>query len=256
MKRLICLFAMAMLVSGCFAKHRGLTTDEKAIAGGLQRQIYYTQANIWYSDTRPTTSKNIHIGTIIPVGTKVNIERCSGAQIKFSDSQGVVYTLVLSRKSLINLMDYFNRYFSKENPMADGGSFSKFTKQEQENIKKGIIDFNMSKEAVLMAYGYPPPSWTPNIQKDQWEYIEGGSTRIKVYFGDKKVVKIDDIQLGRMRPGRRAQRITVRENKSQTDTSAQKDSNADEILKYKKLMDNGVITQAEFEQKKKQLLGL
>jgi hypothetical protein len=31
---------------------------------------------------------------------------------------------------------------------------------------------------------------------------------------------------------------------------------ADEILKYKKLMDEGVITKEEFEQKKKQLLGL
>ena len=33
-------------------------------------------------------------------------------------------------------------------------------------------------------------------------------------------------------------------------------SNADEILKYKKLLDMGIITQDEFEAKKKQLLGL
>ena len=33
-------------------------------------------------------------------------------------------------------------------------------------------------------------------------------------------------------------------------------SNADEILKYKNLMDSGIITQDEFEQKKKQLLNL
>ena len=33
-------------------------------------------------------------------------------------------------------------------------------------------------------------------------------------------------------------------------------SSADEILKFKKLMEDGVITQAEFEAKKKQLLGL
>jgi len=33
-------------------------------------------------------------------------------------------------------------------------------------------------------------------------------------------------------------------------------SSADEILKYKNLLDSGVITQAEFEAKKKQLLGL
>ena len=33
-------------------------------------------------------------------------------------------------------------------------------------------------------------------------------------------------------------------------------SPADEILKYKELMDQGIITQEEFEAKKKQLLGL
>lgn len=34
------------------------------------------------------------------------------------------------------------------------------------------------------------------------------------------------------------------------------DSNADEILKYKRLLDSGVITKEEYEQKKNQLLGL
>ena len=33
-------------------------------------------------------------------------------------------------------------------------------------------------------------------------------------------------------------------------------SNADELKKYKDLLDSGVITQEEFDEKKKQLLGL
>jgi hypothetical protein len=33
-------------------------------------------------------------------------------------------------------------------------------------------------------------------------------------------------------------------------------SNADEILKFKNLLDSGIITQEEFDAKKKQLLGL
>lgn len=35
-----------------------------------------------------------------------------------------------------------------------------------------------------------------------------------------------------------------------------KEGNADELKKYKDLLDNNIITQEEFEQKKKQLLGL
>lgn len=44
--------------------------------------------------------------------------------------------------------------------------------------------------------------------------------------------------------------------KSTPDNTASSNSAADEILKLKNLMDNGIITQAEFEQKKAQLLGL
>lgn len=43
---------------------------------------------------------------------------------------------------------------------------------------------------------------------------------------------------------------------SQATNSATAQSNADELKKYKELLDNGIITPEEFESKKKQLLGL
>jgi hypothetical protein len=143
MKRIISLFVLMLLVSGCVAKHGGLTSAEAAIAASARGQAYYTLANIWYLENRPTTSHNLHMGTMIPVGTKVIIKRCSGAQIKFSDNPDTIYTLVLSRKSTISLMEYFDRYFSKEDPMENGGIFFRFTKAEQNNIKKGTVDFGI-----------------------------------------------------------------------------------------------------------------
>ena len=47
------------------------------------------------------------------------------------------------------------------------------------------------------------------------------------------------------------------ENLSKTqDTKQTNISQADELKKFKELLDNGVITQEEFDAKKKQLLGL
>ena len=43
---------------------------------------------------------------------------------------------------------------------------------------------------------------------------------------------------------------------SQTITSTQQISGVDEIMKYKELLDKGIISQEEFDLKKKQLLGL
>lgn len=44
--------------------------------------------------------------------------------------------------------------------------------------------------------------------------------------------------------------------KANSTQNNEKSSNADELKKYKDLLDSGIITQEEFEQKKKQLLGL
>ena len=45
-------------------------------------------------------------------------------------------------------------------------------------------------------------------------------------------------------------------NSVPTNTTASKVSEADELMKFKKLLDDGVITQEEFDAKKKQILGL
>lgn len=43
---------------------------------------------------------------------------------------------------------------------------------------------------------------------------------------------------------------------SSINTTKQDISNADELIKFKKLLDSGIISQEEFEAKKKQLLGI
>ena len=50
--------------------------------------------------------------------------------------------------------------------------------------------------------------------------------------------------------------VMVDSNKATQATTTQEVSAADEILKFKQLLDNGIITQEEFDAKKKQLLGL
>lgn len=50
--------------------------------------------------------------------------------------------------------------------------------------------------------------------------------------------------------------MEVRSNRNNSNAKTSVVSNADEIRKFKKLMDDGIITRAEFNAKKKQLLGL
>ena len=51
-------------------------------------------------------------------------------------------------------------------------------------------------------------------------------------------------------------RRASRGNPGSTQSTTQNNTAADEILKFKDLLDKGIITQEEFDAKKKQLLGL
>lgn len=260
MKKIFILLGLVGLISGCVSININENSKQVNPAG----RIYYSKANIWYLNPENISSHNFHTGLFIPVGTKVKILDCSKrgiiGLIRFSDESNKVYTMILTRNSQIDLAEFFKRYFSEENVMATIGNFHKLTDQEQANIKNGKIDYGMSKEAVLASYGYPPPGrdWTPDIKNNIWEYFENTKIiRTKVYFEDDRAIKIEGLKFGFNRPFmNRGVKVTVKENKIQANIVGQNNSNIDEIRRYKELMDDGIITKVEFEQKKKQLLGI
>ncbi len=168
----------------------GITT---AYAKSPKGGIFYTTANMWHEHDKNFLSTNFHLGYMIPAGTKVKILRYGGGKIRFKiEADEKRYTYIHARKhSRIKLKELFNRYFSEENVMAPGGAFSKFTKEEQKNVKEGIIVPGMSKDAVLMAYGYPPTHKTRNLSNNVWTYWESRGGRIVVYFKDDVVSEIE-----------------------------------------------------------------
>ncbi|MFA5087665.1 MAG: hypothetical protein WC552_01370 [Candidatus Omnitrophota bacterium] len=164
-----------------------------AQAAAPEGETYYTTANIWYEDAEKPISVNYHKGTMIPAGTKVKIDLCKKDKIKFTTESGVTLVFLNSSKySTIKLPELFDRYFSKDNPT--GGLnifFSKFNAKEKENIKKGTIAEGMSKEAVLMAYGYPPSHRTPDLKSDTWAYWDNRFVSFRAVFKDNRLIAIE-----------------------------------------------------------------
>ena len=156
-------------------------------------ETYYTKANIWYEDTTKPIIINYHKGTIIPVGTKVKIDAFAKNEIKFTTELGVTLVFLnASKYSTIKLQELFDRYFSKENVLAGwGGLYTKFSGKEKEDIKKGIIAEGMSKEAVLMAYGYPPSHRTAALTNDEWAYWNSRFVSFRVIFKNNRVNSIE-----------------------------------------------------------------
>lgn len=156
----------------------------------VEGKTFYTNANIWYENPNKIFSTNYHRGAIIPVGTKVVIKEIGDKEIQFVHENGQTFKIIFLEKHSkpgMTIWDYFEQYFSEENPLREGGPFQKFSKDEQSNIKIGGIEVNMSRAAVLMAYGYPPSHRTPSLKSDIWIYWMSRFVETAVYFKDDKV---------------------------------------------------------------------
>jgi len=158
---------LIFLVSAC--NHTGIKED-----GPTAKMIgnrVYLKVNVWYERPLRIPSTNYHKGAMLKVGDKFTITAVNGKRVKFTGKNGVEYAILYNRKHTLVSMDKFvERMFSKNSVMATGGAFGKFSKMEQKNIKKGKVVKGMSKDAVVMAYGYPPEHRTATREGDVWRY--------------------------------------------------------------------------------------
>jgi len=135
---------------------------------------------------------NYHWGTMLPVGTKVSVSRLESDKIVFNKEDDLTYVnfTIAKGRRYVDIDDdvLLKRYFSDTNPF-EGERFSKFSDEEKNNIKEGKIAAGMSKDAVVMAYGYPPTDKTPNLTDDVWQY-RAGRVSFKIIFKDDKIVEL------------------------------------------------------------------
>jgi len=163
-----------------------LAHSQQDVAG----KTFYTAANIWYENPKKILSTNYHRGTILPAGTKVTVDQVKGNKIRFVGGTGVEFEIEFVKKHSSDEVDiwaYFRRYFSADDPMRKGGPYQQFSEKEKRSIKLGEIEVGMSKDAVLMAYGYPPAHRTPSLESDQWVYWLNRFVSRPVLFRNGKV---------------------------------------------------------------------
>lgn len=190
-KILITLFAGFIIAGLLGCRHRRPFAGENIQPAGKE---YYTTVNIWYEHPQETLSTNYHAGTIIPAGSKVRIIRVTGETISFEAlNTSAEYRLVhVKRHSIITMEEYFNWHFSRTDPLGDDGKFASFTDLEKKHVKAGTLAKGMSKDAVVMAYGYPPTHETPSLKSSSWQYWTRRFDTLVVRFEGDRVSEIVD----------------------------------------------------------------
>lgn len=168
----------------------GAADAEKGRREQVEEQQFYTKNNIWYQHQAKIYNVNYHMGTILPLGSKVTIKRIRGEYVDFhvEGRNGVwrIYFFAKYAAPKETIWDYFAAYFQKEDPYAPGGSFDMISEDEQRLIKTGQIAAGMSKWAVLRSYGYPPGHATSSWKEDTWTYwVTRGRKKVVTFQSDR-----------------------------------------------------------------------
>ncbi|MFO7760468.1 MAG: hypothetical protein ACQES8_06500 [Thermodesulfobacteriota bacterium] len=165
----------------------------KELPAGTQK---YLAHNIWIEKEK-IWSTGYQVGRLIPAGTKVK-------DIKFGKKSGyptVAFTGVEDNQTYyayfnpdhhpgISAQDYMDRLLTSQ-------SFEEITQgltsKEKKAIETGDVVPGMSKDAVLVSWGYPPETGTGSLDFDVWKFWKNRFDTIEVRFNDEdKVTEIRD----------------------------------------------------------------
>ncbi len=130
----------------------------------------YTAYTLWYENPKKMSSVNYHVGTIIPPGSKVIHISFRRKTIEFQlVDGGRRFSITFNPKFHpgVSIKEFTNRLFAAQ-PLEE--RIKKFSNQEKAMIRRSALGNGMSKEAVLVAWGYPPEHQTPSTNANTWLY--------------------------------------------------------------------------------------
>lgn len=152
----------------------------------------FTAYNIWYQDPANISAVNYQKGArFIPIGTEIEIIEADEQKITFKDQAGIKFILHFDRSMMmIPIQDYIRQTFTLKNKAEQT---AELTPKVLQNIERGIIIENMTRDEVKMVCGPPPAFRTPDPSNATWIYFLDVNETYRVIFGDKRVKVIMNI---------------------------------------------------------------
>ncbi|MEM9070105.1 MAG: hypothetical protein AAGE52_16480 [Myxococcota bacterium] len=125
--------------------------------------------------------------SVLPACTKVQLTDVGSREVRFRDANtGQRYRYLLHRSARTNVEEHINRYFGSACP-----NLSAYAPVDQQGIQQGVVLPGMSREAVVIALGYPPEHRTPTLEQATWTYW-GERGHVEVTFSGDHVASIND----------------------------------------------------------------
>lgn len=172
-----------VLLCGC--------VTEVVVPEVLQQPIdskVYLAYNVWYQNPNEVSCLNIQTGRVLPIGSEVTPLSASEKHVTFVDANGVEFTILFDAESMmIPVQEYIRRLFTLKS--ADE-LLKDLPAEHQEKILAAQILPKMSKEEVILAYGYPAAGRTPSLQNSSYLYYLTPKKVLYVLFQGDEVRKV------------------------------------------------------------------
>lgn len=168
-----------------------LLTAGLLMALSAQAEVVFAQANFVLNKKQLSAVNYRNKGVVIPVGTKVEVldKDDDEVECRIVDT-GVKFSFV-SHKSLgKDAEQMFPAFFGPKDPAE---RIAALTPEEQKQVKAGELAKGMSREAVMLTVGPPPPHRTPTFASTKWTYWSSKFATFEVVFdADGKVISYGD----------------------------------------------------------------
>lgn len=168
--------------------HPVLIAAALALTASVARaETRYAQANL-VIDGNKVSSVNYRLDNkpIIPIGTPVKVVKYDGRKIKVRrlDNQFEFWFVNHKSSKQSDSVKVLGWFFNRKNPAS---KIKRFPASHRRAIKAGKLITGMSKAAVLLAIGPPPPHKTPSQKGNTWMYWRGSFSTFVLSFENGKL---------------------------------------------------------------------
>jgi|GEM_PF-1924391 len=141
-----------------------------AVDPPAESSAQYTAYNLWFKNPKKISCINYRVGTILPAGSEVSefSTHLNTIQFRLADG-GREFSIQFHPKFHpgVSIQEFTKRLFVSQ-PLEK--RTKTFSDQEKEMISRGAVESGMSKEAVLVSWGYPPEHHTLSTKANSWLY--------------------------------------------------------------------------------------
>ncbi len=128
---------------------------------------------------------NYQLSGLIPMCTPVELVELGGKRLVFKDKTTSKEYSLDRHRSTADLSVYLKDYFGTS---CDSEKVKGMSEVDQKGIKQGKILMGMTKDAVVLAAGYPPQHRTPSLDGNEWIYWINRFKTIRVIFNEQGMV--------------------------------------------------------------------